>query len=173
MSAYISRPPLTPQTWPVMYADAFDARKRTAFATSSAEPSRPSQEIDGERAREPADPHRDTEQGQAVHQLEIVPDIFAEAETGIEALRLLLQQADKMAGFAGRQRGHQGCGKLAIVAARGEAEPPEHPMSADRVRWEHIQRIYEMCNRNVSETARRLNMHRRTLQRILAKRAPK
>jgi len=52
-------------------------------------------------------------------------------------------------------------------------EPPENPMSADRVRWEHIQRIYELCDRNVSETARRLNMHRRTLQRILAKRAPK
>ncbi len=52
-------------------------------------------------------------------------------------------------------------------------EVPENPMSADRVRWEHIQRVYEMCERNVSETARRLNMHRRTLQRILAKRAPK
>ena len=52
-------------------------------------------------------------------------------------------------------------------------EPPENPMSADRVRWEHIQRIYELCGRNVSETARRLNMHRRTLQRILAKRAPR
>ena len=51
--------------------------------------------------------------------------------------------------------------------------PPENPMSADRVRWEHIQRIYELCNRNVSETARRLNMHRRTLQRILAKRSPR
>ncbi len=50
---------------------------------------------------------------------------------------------------------------------------PENPMSADRVRWEHIQRIYETCGRNVSETARRLSMHRRTLQRILAKRAPK
>ena len=50
---------------------------------------------------------------------------------------------------------------------------PENPMSADRVRWEHIQRVYEMCDRNVSETARRLNMHRRTLQRILAKRAPR
>jgi two-component system response regulator RegA len=49
----------------------------------------------------------------------------------------------------------------------------EHPMSADRVRWEHIQRIYESCERNVSETARQLNMHRRTLQRILAKRAPR
>ena len=62
----------------------------------------------------------------------------------------------------------------ALLAHDGAtAEPPEHPMSADRVRWEHIQRIYEMCNRNVSETARRLNMHRRTLQRILAKRAPR
>ncbi len=50
---------------------------------------------------------------------------------------------------------------------------PDNPMSADRVRWEHIQRVFELCNRNVSETARRLNMHRRTLQRILAKRAPK
>ncbi len=54
-----------------------------------------------------------------------------------------------------------------------KAVPPENPMSADRVRWEHIQRVYEMCERNVSETARRLNMHRRTLQRILAKRAPR
>jgi two-component system, response regulator RegA len=53
------------------------------------------------------------------------------------------------------------------------AVPPENPMSADRVRWEHIQRVYELCDRNVSETARRLNMHRRTLQRILAKRAPR
>ena len=53
------------------------------------------------------------------------------------------------------------------------AMPPENPMSADRVRWEHIQRVYELCERNVSETARRLNMHRRTLQRILAKRAPR
>ena len=54
-----------------------------------------------------------------------------------------------------------------------KSELPENPMSADRVRWEHIQRIYEMCGRNVSETARRLSMHRRTLQRILAKRAPR
>src|SRR5216684_3389641 len=62
----------------------------------------------------------------------------------------------------------------ALLALDGhKAEPPANPMSADRVRWEHIQRIYELCGRNVSETARRLNMHRRTLQRILAKRAPK
>jgi len=51
--------------------------------------------------------------------------------------------------------------------------PPDNPMSADRVRWEHIQRVFELCDRNVSETARRLNMHRRTLQRILAKRSPR
>lgn len=62
----------------------------------------------------------------------------------------------------------------ALTQRPGEkAEVPENPMSADRVRWEHIQRVYEACERNVSETARRLNMHRRTLQRILAKRAPK
>jgi two-component system response regulator RegA len=62
----------------------------------------------------------------------------------------------------------------ALLALDGhKPEPPANPMSADRVRWEHIQRIYELCGRNVSETARRLNMHRRTLQRILAKRAPK
>jgi two-component system response regulator RegA len=55
----------------------------------------------------------------------------------------------------------------------GKPKPPENPMSADRVRWEHIQRVYELCGHNVSETARRLNMHRRTLQRILAKRSPR
>jgi two-component system, response regulator RegA len=60
-----------------------------------------------------------------------------------------------------------------LASGTQKSEPPSNPMSADRVRWEHIQRIYEMCNRNVSETARRLNMHRRTLQRILAKRAPR
>jgi len=62
----------------------------------------------------------------------------------------------------------------ALLALKDETPaPPENPMSADRVRWEHIQRVYELCGHNVSETARRLNMHRRTLQRILAKRAPK
>src|SRR6185312_4827910 len=61
----------------------------------------------------------------------------------------------------------------ALLAREDGPAPPENPMSADRVRWEHIQRVYELCGHNVSETARRLNMHRRTLQRILAKRAPK
>ncbi|WP_170144459.1 ActR/PrrA/RegA family redox response regulator transcription factor [Dichotomicrobium thermohalophilum] len=60
-----------------------------------------------------------------------------------------------------------------MATQEAHAPPPENPMSADRVRWEHIQRVYELCDRNVSETARKLNMHRRTLQRILAKRAPK
>jgi two-component system response regulator RegA len=61
------------------------------------------------------------------------------------------------------------------LSADGSSRPeaPPEPMSADRVRWEHIQRVYELCDRNVSETARRLKMHRRTLQRILAKRSPK
>ena len=54
-----------------------------------------------------------------------------------------------------------------------KAAPPENPMSADRVKWEHIHRVFELCNRNVSETARRLKMHRRTLQRILSKRSPR
>ena len=60
-----------------------------------------------------------------------------------------------------------------LAAGDLQAAPPDNPMSADRVRWEHIQRVYELCGHNVSETARRLSMHRRTLQRILAKRAPR
>lgn len=63
--------------------------------------------------------------------------------------------------------------KALLAMESDKPEPPDNPMSADRVRWEHIQRVYELCDRNVSETARRLNMHRRTLQRILAKRAPR
>ena len=62
----------------------------------------------------------------------------------------------------------------ALLADRDKkAQPPENPMSADRVKWEHIHRVFELCNRNVSETARRLKMHRRTLQRILSKRSPR
>ena len=60
-----------------------------------------------------------------------------------------------------------------LASPESKAIPPENPMSADRVKWEHIHRIFELCNRNVSETARRLKMHRRTLQRILSKRSPK
>ena len=60
-----------------------------------------------------------------------------------------------------------------LAGPDSKAKPPENPMSADRVKWEHIHRVFELCNRNVSETARRLKMHRRTLQRILSKRSPR
>tara|TARA_B100001996_G_C18503686_1_gene532453 strand:- start:127 stop:690 length:564 start_codon:yes stop_codon:yes gene_type:complete len=63
--------------------------------------------------------------------------------------------------------------KALLADPNKKADPPENPMSADRVKWEHIHRVFELCNRNVSETARRLKMHRRTLQRILSKRSPK
>jgi two-component system response regulator RegA len=63
--------------------------------------------------------------------------------------------------------------KALLADPEKKADPPENPMSADRVKWEHIHRVYELCNRNVSETARRLKMHRRTLQRILSKRSPR
>ena len=63
--------------------------------------------------------------------------------------------------------------KALLALPESKAIPPNNPMSADRVKWEHIHRVFELCNRNVSETARRLKMHRRTLQRILSKRSPK
>ena len=63
--------------------------------------------------------------------------------------------------------------KALLADPKTKASPPENPMTADRVKWEHIHRVFELCNRNVSETARRLKMHRRTLQRILSKRSPK
>ena len=63
--------------------------------------------------------------------------------------------------------------KALLADPNKKAAPPENPMSADRIKWEHIHRVFELCNRNVSETARRLKMHRRTLQRILSKRSPK
>ena len=60
-----------------------------------------------------------------------------------------------------------------LAPPNSKARPPENPMSADRVKWEHIHRVFELCGRNVSETARKLKMHRRTLQRILSKRSPR
>ena len=63
--------------------------------------------------------------------------------------------------------------KALLADPNKKAQPPENPMSADRIKWEHIHRVFELCNRNVSETARRLKMHRRTLQRILSKRSPR
>ena len=84
-------------------------------------------------------------------------------------LHLLPPSLDELRRFKKPPRGPW----ATLLAGDASAAPPENPMSADRVRWEHIQRVYELCNHNVSETARRLNMHRRTLQRILAKRAPR
>ncbi len=87
--------------------------------------------------------------------------------TAVSAIKLgVVDYLTKPADADDLHRALQGCA-AAFVSA------PVNPMSADRVRWEHINRIYELCDRNVSETARRLNMHRRTLQRILSKRAPK
>ena len=63
--------------------------------------------------------------------------------------------------------------KALLAHPNKKPDPPENPMSADRVKWEHIHRVFELCNRNVSETARRLKMHRRTLQRILYKKSPR
>ena len=64
--------------------------------------------------------------------------------------------------------------EMALLADPGEkACPPEDPMSAGQIKWEHIHRISEPCDRNVSETARRLKMHHGTLQRILSKRSPR
>ena len=63
-----------------------------------------------------------------------------------------------------------------ILAALGQREPdpeqalPEQPMSVRRLTWEHIQRVLAEHDGNVSATARALDMHRRTLQRMLAKR---
>ena len=88
------------------------------------------------------------------------PDVFAPFQAGAVDYLSKPADADDVA--------------KALLAQAGESPaPPDNPMSADRVRWEHIQRVYELCSHNVSETARRLNMHRRTLQRILAKRAPR
>lgn len=50
---------------------------------------------------------------------------------------------------------------------------PEEPMSVRRLTWEHINRVLQETGGNVSETARRLGMHRRTLQRMLYKRPPR
>lgn len=62
-----------------------------------------------------------------------------------------------------------------ILAAFEQREPnpaqhaPEHTMSVRRLTWEHIQRVLTEHDGNVSATARALDMHRRTLQRMLAK----
>jgi two-component system response regulator RegA len=138
---------------------------------------------------------------EGLHQVEAAPPAFAVVDmrlgdgTGLDVIQALKQRRPDARGIVLTGYGNIATAVTAVklgafdylskpadadevasaLLATGENKPapPENPMSADRVRWEHIQRIYELCDRNVSETARRLNMHRRTLQRILAKRAPK
>jgi two-component system, response regulator RegA len=138
---------------------------------------------------------------EGLHQVEAAPPAFAVVDmrlgdgTGLDVISALKQRRPDARGIVLTGYGNIATAVTAVklgafdylskpadadevasaLLATGENKPapPENPMSADRVRWEHIQRIYELCDRNVSETARRLNMHRRTLQRILAKRAPK
>ena len=49
---------------------------------------------------------------------------------------------------------------------------PQTPLGLHRICWEHIMRVYEQCDRNMTKAAQRLGMHRRSLQRFLSKRAP-
>lgn len=63
----------------------------------------------------------------------------------------------------------------AFAREKGEAnvELAENPLPLQRLEWEHIQKVLADCNGNISEAARRLNMHRRSLQRKLQKRPVK
>ena len=56
------------------------------------------------------------------------------------------------------------------IALDAEFEVPDEPLSVDRLEWEHIQRVLNENDGNISATARALKMHRRTLQRKLSKR---
>ena len=90
---------------------------------------------------------------------------FASIATAVEAMRLgavdyLCKPADTGQILAALQ------GK----APNPELPPAEQPMSVDRVEWEHIQKVLHEHEGNISATARSLGMHRRTLQRKLAKR---
>jgi len=60
-------------------------------------------------------------------------------------------------------------GEGAAPADDEPPEAPEAPLALRRLEWEHIQRVLTECDGNISETARRLGMHRRTLQRKLSK----
>jgi two-component system response regulator RegA len=90
---------------------------------------------------------------------------YASVATAVEAIKLgavhyLAKPADAdeiLAAFA-REEGDT----TVPVGAR--------PISVARLEWEHIQRVLTECKGNISETARRLGMHRRTLQRKLGKR---
>jgi two-component system response regulator RegA len=59
---------------------------------------------------------------------------------------------------------------LGVAAEESDATPTLHTPALKRLEWEHIQRVLAECDNNISEAARRLGLHRRTLQRKLSKR---
>ena len=105
-----------------------------------------------------------------LHQLDAAMRIlvltgYASIATAVEAIKLgathyLAKPADTDEIVAAL---HQGEGDA-------DAPIPDSPISVRRLEWEHIQRVLNECDGNVSAAARQLGMHRRTLQRKLAKR---
>lgn len=105
---------------------------------------------------------------QALHELDpatriVVLTGYASIATAVEAIKLGATQYLSKPANADE-----------IVAAFGHAASAELPLSAqpptvERLEWEHIQRVLQEQQGNISATARLLNMHRRTLQRKLAK----
>ena len=103
-----------------------------------------------------------------VHTRILVLTGYASLATAIEAIKLgavhyLTKPADADEVVAAFQR------QVGDVATPVEARP----LSVARLEWEHIQKVLMECQGNISETARRLGMHRRTLQRKLSKRPVK
>ncbi|PCH86092.1 MAG: two-component system response regulator [Piscirickettsiaceae bacterium] len=93
---------------------------------------------------------------------------YASIATAVEAVKLGARQyitkpanADEILAAFSKQDGDV------------DLAPAERPLSVKRMQWEHMQKVLLECDGNISETARQLNMHRRTLQRMLAKRPVK
>lgn len=90
---------------------------------------------------------------------------YASIATAVEAIKLgamhyLTKPADADAV----------CQAFQLDAGNAGIDVTEQPIPLNRVEWEHIQRVLKECDGNISQTARRLGMHRRTLQRKLQKR---
>jgi len=108
-----------------------------------------------------------------LHQLDehtriVVLTGYASIATAVEAIKLGAihylakpADADEVVAALGRESGDTA------------TEVSGQPMSTKRLEWEYIQKVLMECDGNISETARRLGMHRRTLQRKLAKRPSK
>ncbi|MFT6218240.1 MAG: two-component system response regulator RegA [Cycloclasticus pugetii] len=90
---------------------------------------------------------------------------YASIATAVEAVKLgAIQYITKPA------NADEILAAFAQEKADSDVAPSDKPLSVKRVEWEHMQKILLDCDGNISEAARRLNMHRRTLQRKLAKR---